>query len=164
MLFTCIQLGQVPQLDAPLLTDLVPVDYVSQALVHLSMREDSIGRVFHLVNPRPIEWREVIALIVELGYPLQAIPYAAWVANWKQQLEKSENQMLAGIDLQSVTRPDGAWLKLPRFDFRNTLDRLEGTPIACARIDAELLGTYFSYWVRKGYLHPPTGIESSGRG
>ncbi len=163
MLMTCIELGQVPELDTPLLTDLVPVDYVSQALVHLSMREDSIGRVFHLVNPRPIEWREVIAMIVELGYPLQLVPYASWVANWRQHLEKDENRVLAGLDLGSVTRPDGSWLRLPRFDPRNTLDRLDGTKIDCAPIDAELLATYFSYWVRSGYLHPPTGIASPGR-
>jgi amino acid adenylation domain-containing protein/thioester reductase-like protein len=158
-----IESGELPQLDSSLATDLVPVDYVSQALVHLSMREDSIGRVFHLVNPNPIAWQDFIDLMGELGYPLRQVPYSSWVANWNRELEKTGNHPLAGLDLASVIRPDGSWLRLPVFDSRNTIDRLAGTGIVCPAIDASLLATYFSRWVKLGYLRPPAEARSRGR-
>jgi amino acid adenylation domain-containing protein/thioester reductase-like protein len=158
-----IESGELPQLDGSLLTDLVPVDYVSQALVHLSMQEDSIGRVFHLVNPHPIAWRDFIDLIGELGYPLRQVPYSTWVANWKRELEETENHPLAGLDLTSVIRPDGSWLQLPVFDSRNTVDALRGTAIVCPAIDARLLATYFSHWVERDYLRPPAGAAARER-
>jgi amino acid adenylation domain-containing protein/thioester reductase-like protein len=159
----CIELDRIPQLDSGLLTDLVPVDYVSQALVQLSARADSTGHVFHLVNPHPIEWRDFVALIGEVGYPLEPTPFETWLASWERRLEDSETRLLKSLDLASLTRPDGSWLRVPNFDSRNTLERLEGTSIACADIDAELLNTYFSYWIRSGFLQPPAGVTSRGR-
>jgi thioester reductase-like protein len=159
-----IESGELPQLASSLVTDLVPVDYVSQALVHLSMREDSIGRVFHLVNPHPIAWQDFIDLIGELGYPLRQVPYTTWAARWKRDLEETGNHPLAGLDLTSVMRPDGSWLQLPVFDCRQTVDRLAGTGIACPAIDASLMATYFSHWVEREYLRPPAGASSRDRG
>jgi amino acid adenylation domain-containing protein/thioester reductase-like protein len=158
-----IESGELPQLDRSLVTDLVPVDYVSQALVHLSMRESSVGRVFHLVNPHPIAWQGFIDLIGELGYPLRQVPYSTWVANWKRALEKTGNHPLAGLDLTSVIGSDGSWLQLPVFDSRNTVEGLRGTAIVCPAIDARLLATYFSHWVETDYLRPPAGAGSRER-
>lgn len=58
MLKGCIQMGSVPERDA--MVNLIPVDFVSKAIVHLSRQEESIGKTFHLVNPNPSHWSEVI--------------------------------------------------------------------------------------------------------
>jgi amino acid adenylation domain-containing protein/thioester reductase-like protein len=155
LLKLCVQLGRVPELEAPVMTDIVPVDYVSQALVHLSTRESSLGRVFHLVNPRPTEWSRVIEWIAELGYPLRPVPCAQWIAERNALFEGSEDRLLAALDSSSLSGSNGSLLQVPRFDSRNTLDALEGTAIVCPPVDARLLATYVSHWVRSGYLPPP---------
>jgi amino acid adenylation domain-containing protein/thioester reductase-like protein len=155
LLKACVQLGQVPELDDAFVTDIVPVDYVSQALAHLSLQESSLGRVFHLVHPRPIEWRRVIEWIGELGYPLETIPHDVWIAERNRLGAISEDPMTAALSSSPVTEPGGSLLRPPRFECRNTLDGLEGTPIVCAPVDRRLLETYFSYWIQSGYLPPP---------
>lgn len=155
LLKACVQQGQVPVLDADAMTDIVPVDYVSQALVHLSMREESLGRVFHLVHPHPIEWRRMLEWIVELGYPLRQVPYAEWVEGRNRLARDSEDRVLASLSATALSGSGSSWFHLPRFDCRNTLDALEGTPVLCAPIDERLLTTYFSYWIQNGALPSP---------
>jgi thioester reductase-like protein len=172
LLKVCVRLGQVPELDAPVMTDIVPVDYASQALVYLSTRKSSLGSVFHLVNPRPTEWTRVIEWIGELGYPLRTVPYEAWIAGRNRLVEGSEDQAVAALDSSSVMEPDGSLLSFPRFDSRNTLAGLEGSPIVCPPVDERLLSTYFAHWIRTGYLPPPSdrgrmtaldGVRGAGR-
>ena len=78
----CIQLGVLPDIDAlpelGSLIDIMPVDYVSQAIVHLSRRPVSLGKVFHLFNPQPMQWRELADFIRAYGYPLRQIHHEAW--------------------------------------------------------------------------------------
>jgi thioester reductase-like protein len=155
LLKACVQLGQVPELEPDLVTDIVPVDYVSQALVHLSMQESSLGRVFHLVHPRPIEWRRVIEWIAELGYPLETIPRGVWVAERNRVGATLEDPMMAALSSSPVTAPGASPLRPARLDCRNTLEGLEGTSIVCAPVDDRLLETYISYWIQSGYLPPP---------
>jgi len=52
----------LPNLGA---TNVVPVDYVAQALVELMHRPGLDGRAFHLVNPRPQPMREIYAALAD---------------------------------------------------------------------------------------------------
>ena len=55
--------------DAPL--NLVPVDYVVEALHHLSLNEATVGRTFHLVDPNPLSARRTLELVAQAaGKPL----------------------------------------------------------------------------------------------
>lgn len=59
MIQGCLQIGEVPEEENTF--DLVPVDYVSRAVVYLASLPDSPGQVFHLNNlcSPPIKtWRE----------------------------------------------------------------------------------------------------------
>jgi thioester reductase-like protein len=158
ILRTCIELGTVPQLDASVPIDLVPVDYVSQALVHLSLREGSHGRLFHLVNPRPIEWSAFIDLIADLGFPLRPVPLDAWLTERNRTGDGLEAKALAALQVSSGAALDGSHLRAPRFECRNTLDGLLSTPISCPAVDASLLGAYFSYWIRSGFIPPSAPV------
>ncbi|MDG3008914.1 SDR family oxidoreductase [Rhodococcus sp. D2-41] len=60
-------------------TNVVPVDYVAQALVELMLRPGLDGRTFHLVNPRPQSMREIYGALADAaGAPraLGSIPGA----------------------------------------------------------------------------------------
>jgi thioester reductase-like protein len=155
----CIQLGSIPELDIEL--DMVPVDYVSRAIVHLSKQGASPGKTFHLTNPRPLHWREMAAWIRSLGYPLRQISYEEWQRELIDSARASKGNTLEPllpfftekVTARQMFIPEMyAQVKLPQFDCHNTLEGLRGTPIACPAIDAKFLNTYFSYFVRSDFL------------
>jgi thioester reductase-like protein len=77
MLKSWISAGYVPDLDASM--DMTPVDYVSRAIVQLAGSEQSLGKVFHLANPRPVDIQGLYRWMRSFGYRLQPI-YDEWRA------------------------------------------------------------------------------------
>ena len=50
----CVTLGAVP--DLSIMLDIVPVDYVSKAIVHLSQQRESFGKAFNLSTSEQINF------------------------------------------------------------------------------------------------------------
>jgi amino acid adenylation domain-containing protein/thioester reductase-like protein len=92
MIKGCIELGLAPTLDEPL--DLVPVDYVSKAIVFLSSRPDFLGRTFHLISRKPISSRTLIDWVRECGYPLQTIPADRWFYDASARIKHQPEHIL----------------------------------------------------------------------
>jgi thioester reductase-like protein len=163
----CIQLKSVP--DRNSIVNLIPVDYTSQAIVHLSRQKESLGKVFHLVNPHPAHWSEIITWIHSFGYPLEPIPYDMWRAKLLDATGRSQENALAPLvpiftqqASSSVNQTESpkpiSNLAAQRFDCQNVLTGLAGTSIACPPVDKQLFSTYFSYLIRSGFLD---ALESS---
>jgi thioester reductase-like protein len=166
-----IELGYAPNLDAAI--DMTPVDYVSSAIVYLSKLKQSFGKVFHMANPRPVHVNEFITWIHSFGYPLQRIPYNKWRTEMINLSRRSREtglyslvplfSRLVGRMPKSDNTLDGLGslfamqyaARSIRFDCQNTLDGLASTPIVCPPVDAKSLDTYFSYFIRSGFLDAP---------
>ncbi|MBD2300896.1 non-ribosomal peptide synthetase [Nostoc sp. FACHB-190] len=151
MIKCCIQLGSVPEITG--FVDMTPVDYVSQAIVYLSQQKESIGEVFHLLNPQPIKLQELIDWVCSYGYPLRLVTYE----QWRQELitaakHSSDPTLYALLPLFPENRVN---TKMVQFDCQNTLDKLADTSIVCPAIDDELLKNYFSYFTHQGFLNHP---------
>ncbi|WP_445635085.1 Amino acid adenylation domain-containing protein [Nostoc sp. DSM 114161] len=148
----CIQMGIAPEVEA--LLNLVPVDYVSQAIVHLSRQPKICGQVYHIVNPEPIEWKQLVNWMECIGYPLQQVSYEAWYDRLFQAKYNSENPL---APLVSILTYNLIQKLLGAFEFQpdNTLNELNRHSIFCSPVNSELLQTYFSYFTESGYLKPP---------
>src|SRR5262249_48895804 len=72
----CIQIGAMPEDEATF--DMTPVDFVSAAIVELSMSELPPGKNYHLLTPRPLRASELASAIGSFGYALERVPYARW--------------------------------------------------------------------------------------
>ena len=158
-----IQISSVPNSDNDV--DLTPVDYVSKAIAHLSKQKGSIGKAFHLMNPRPIRFIDLMDCIRSFGYQLERVPYSEWreklISDCAHSTENALYQFLpffkkstetSGIGVQEApSRP-----KQLQFDYQNTLTGLEGTSIVCPPADADLVSTYMSYFIRSGFLDTST--------
>lgn len=144
----CIQLGKIP--DRKFEDNMVPVDYVSRAIVHFSQQTESWGKTFHLVNPQPIDWNDIFDWFRALGYPLERIPYT----KWRDELGNNEKNALFPLlpMFHQARFSDDRPVISPRFDCRNTLEGLADTDIICPVIDGDLLDIYFSYLRRSGFL------------
>jgi thioester reductase-like protein len=163
--FTCkiiktwVGLGTAPKMEMEL--NMVPVDYVSRAIVRLSLRGESLGKRFHLAHPRPVSVNDLVAWIEAFGYPLKRVPYDKWRAdliNPTKGLRQDALYSMAPL-LSMSAAADGPTLvgKMPEFDCRNTTEDLSGTEISCPQVDEELMENYLVYLVRSGFLDSPTG-------
>ncbi|BAU64538.1 amino acid adenylation domain protein [Stanieria sp. NIES-3757] len=156
-----IQLESAPDLN--LWVNLIPIDYASKAIVHLSRQPKSLGQAFHIVNPKPLPWKKLIKQITDLGYNIQLLPHEDWQAkliNLSSDTdnalmpmrslftEKSDNQMTYLEIFLSTARA---------FDSYNTLTALNNTSIVCPFADTNLLKTYFSYFISSGFLSTTFG-------
>lgn len=152
----CIQMGIAPELEAVL--NLVPVDYVSRAIYLLSRKQEPCGQAFNIVNPKPIEWKQLVDWIGRMGYPLQQVSYEAWYTELlKQASNHSSENALAPlrtlfINQNFIQKSLGAF----HFDCDNTLDGLATNSIVCPPVNDDLLNAYFSYFIQSGFLSPPS--------
>ncbi len=148
LLKTNIELGKLPELTD--MIDMTPVDYVSQSIVYLSQKTESLGQTFHLLNPNSIPTNDFVSLLNSLGYPIELVDYAQW---------KNEMYEVVGCSPTHVLYPflpyfeddrldaDNRFRQIKqRVDCRKTLVALADSEISCPLVDADLLRTYFSYF------------------
>jgi thioester reductase-like protein len=168
-----VEAGSAPEMDAS--TDMTPVDYVSSAIAYLSRSPKSLGQVFHLFNPQPVQISAISAAIKSMGFQLRELDYDQWRSKMSAlttvknrgslsslapffedrgpsdssgksgQSEWQSDNTLDALGILFTTQP-------AKFDARRTLEALSGSSIVCPAIDAEILKSYFSFFVRKGLL------------
>ncbi|MBP6838495.1 MAG: thioester reductase domain-containing protein [Kofleriaceae bacterium] len=146
----CVQLGLAPQVDAPV--NLVPVDYVSRALVHLAL--GGVAGTYHLVGRRAVGWGELVAWIRALGYPLAELPYAEWRGILRGRAVATGNALAPLLPL-FVEHDDTEWLRLPSYDDTQARAALRGAGVECPPVDAALVRRYVERFVVSGYLPRP---------
>lgn len=71
---TCAHQGSVPVNDD--IIDMLPVDLVAAAIVGISTRHT--GRDFHFYRADGYRYEDLGATLTEMGYPVEALPYAQW--------------------------------------------------------------------------------------
>ena len=159
MIQGCIHLGSI-MTDLDLMLDLSPVDYNSRAIVYLSRQKESLGKVFHLQNPQLLHWSDLVDFICSMGYPMERVSYKEWQVRLSTAREnplypllpffsqKWSDEQLTYIELNEQGRR-------PLISCEETLAALSATSIICPPLDSKLLNTYFSYFIRSGFVEPP---------
>jgi thioester reductase-like protein len=165
----CIQLGLAPDWNMPI--DIVPVDWISRAIVRLSQQNTSSGKVYNFSNPQAISWNQLVRWMCDWGYEIEQISYQQW-------LEKVLDRV--SLDRDHALHPFRAFLteKIPeqqmsvpeiyfqtnsiRFDSQNVVKGLANTACTYPPIDDRLLSTYFSYLIHSGFLESPQAIAIPG--
>jgi hypothetical protein len=140
---------------------LVPVDYVSRAVVYLSQQKESRGQAFHLNNPNYSSWNEVTNWINELGYQVRQLSYEEWEAELIEIVGSKENALngLLPFFLRRWSEEQltfaGLGQRRVKLNCKETVAQLAGGSIACPRVDYQLLKTYFSYFNHSDFLEAP---------
>lgn len=155
----CIQMGSMPDMNCGI--TLVPVDYVSRAVVYLSQQKESLGKAFHLNNPNYSSWSDVTYWTNELGYSVRQLPYEEWEAELLETVGSKENALngLLPFFLRRWSDEEltfaGLGQRRVKLNCQETVAQLTGSSITCPAIDYTLLKTYFSYFNRSGFLDAP---------
>jgi thioester reductase-like protein len=135
-----LQLGAVPEMELEI--EMSPVDFVSRALVHLSLEEGAAGRVYHLVN-RPTRWSDLLDWIDLSGEPLSRLPLAGWQEELRRAAESSSDNALFPL-LPVLAGEEGPAVSQPRVEAPATLAALASGHVTCPSLDARLLGLYLA--------------------
>jgi len=150
----CIQMQKFPAFDVEL--NIVPIDYASQAIVHLSQQAESFGKAFHLINPHSITWKQLIEFIRDLGYALEEVAEEEWLIALEQYTtQQDDNQSEIALP-RLLKAANQIRAKKPQFEGSQTIQGLVGSFITCPPVDANLIANYFSYFQKVGYLPVPT--------
>lgn len=156
-----IQMKCLPDLD--FILDIAPVDYVSRGIVNLSQQQ-TLGKTFHLNNPQPLHWQQLIKYIQSIGYEVEQISYQ----NWQQKINKEivgdrHNPLYPLLPFLSKQWSEEKLTILeiyeqprrPQINCQKTLDAFTNPSIKCPPVTLQLLNTYFSYFATSNFLQPP---------
>jgi thioester reductase-like protein len=181
MIKVTVESGIFPDTEAAV--DMTPVDYVSQAIVYLATSGHALGQIYHLANPKPLNWGDLVSWLRSYGYPVRRTPYEEWRSEMvalAQRLDKNPLSPLMPLFGVALSNKVSGWMasmissgyqrgidrvitallsrygeRSLQFDCKNAQRDLAGAQIACPAVDDTLLYTYLSNFVRIGYLHAP---------
>ncbi|MBO1057381.1 MAG: amino acid adenylation domain-containing protein [Dolichospermum sp. JUN01] len=145
----CLEMRVVP--DMQMEDNLTPVDYVSKMIVHLSGQKESLGKAFHLVNPKSTKIKDLFNLIRSLGYPIQMIPVEQWHSeiSLNSQICDADNlRFLSHI----IPKTDVENSHETKIDYQNMINGLGNADIMYPALDPKLLKTYISYFISSGFI------------
>ena len=151
--------------------NIVPVDYVVDAMYHIAHLPNLHGRCFHLTDPEPMRVGDVLNTFARAAHaPTMSLRINAALLGF---IPKSVKKGL--LSLTPVRRVKDAVMKdlgLPpelmqfvnyptRFDNRDTAIALKGSAISCPRLD-DYADRLWDYWER--HLDPSLFIDHTLRG
>ncbi|WP_369601556.1 SDR family oxidoreductase [Hahella sp. SMD15-11] len=151
--------------------NIVPVDYVVDAMDHIAHVEGEDGKAFHLTDPDPYKVGEVLNIFCEAGHaPKMAMRLDSRMFGFippmiRQTLTRMPPvQRLKHAVLTDLGIPESvlSFINYPtRFDARETERLLKGTGIECPRLP-DYAGFIWDYWER--HLDPDLFKDRTLRG
>ncbi|MFJ9185240.1 thioester reductase domain-containing protein, partial [Streptomyces anulatus] len=152
-----LQAKAVPDVDGGRF-HMLPVDYVSAAVVALSQRTGTgAGRTFHLYNRSSLSLRTCATYLRSLGYELAETDHASWSEAVRADRENVMTPLLHAFDIM-VSNTDAFY---PPFDTGETDAALEGTGIECPELTEDLFRKYVEFFVEVGHFAPaPQLVEA----
>ncbi len=142
--------------------DMTPVNYVAGAMVYLSQKPESLGRVFHLLNPNPIHWRDIFDSVEKVGYAVQHLPFHQWVQAIEEVADPDHNPLyplMPFFHIQFARR----MLGIDESHFRalgseKTVAALRNWGYACPPVDDGMVRTFLAQFVDTGRLPQPVAM------
>ena len=131
--------------------NMVPSDFVIDAVEHLSGLDESVGRTYQLADPRPLTVDELLAEMCRAtGRRGVRVPLPRRLTTWTLA-NVGPVERWVGIPADAV-----AYFVHPtHYGTDHTDADLAGSGITCPPVDSRLLGLYFSYFTRTGFLEAP---------
>jgi amino acid adenylation domain-containing protein/thioester reductase-like protein len=148
----CILLGSVPTLDV--MVNIVPVDFVSSAIVQLSKNQGNFGKVYHLDNPEPLHFSKLADWMTSQGFNARKVSFDEWRAElFRQSVSIASDGWESYLPL--IEEVEEKQVFMPDFDLTNTLTGLNGSGILCHPVNDRLFSAYLKYFTPNGFPEIP---------
>jgi thioester reductase-like protein len=161
---TAMDTGVMPEAYAHY--DVVPVDYVSRAVIALSGYCDNMFEVYHLINPDAKPFAQVMGLLREIGYAIELLPEEIY----KQRLRDGQITKNGSAYSSAMLKAFQLWYFISKVSFFSsavtdcafTQGRLGQLGVSCAPLDRRLIETYVRAGIREGYFPRPARCAQQG--
>jgi NAD(P)-dependent dehydrogenase (short-subunit alcohol dehydrogenase family) len=151
--------------------NIVPVDFVVDALDHIAHRKAGDGQCFHLVDPTPMRVGDVLNTFARAAHaPLMTMRVNAALFGYipsgirKGLFALTPVRRIRNAIMQDLGLPEDimSYINYPtRFDAREAQAALKGSGIECPRLD-DYAWRLWDYWER--HLDPDLKIDRTLRG
>jgi NAD(P)-dependent dehydrogenase (short-subunit alcohol dehydrogenase family) len=151
--------------------NIVPVDFVVEAMDHIAHARHHDSDCYHLVDPEPMRVGDVLNTFCEAGHaPRMTLRVNAALLGFvpagvkKSLMALTPVRRIRGAVMKDLGLPDDIldFVNYPtRFDCRYTTAALSGTGIACPRL-RDYAWVIWDYWER--HLDPDLQIDRTLRG
>ncbi|WP_405096688.1 non-ribosomal peptide synthetase [Micromonospora sp. NBC_01412] len=149
----CVQAQAAPAgVDAAF--DLVPVDYVSDAIVTLSRQPAAAGRAFHLAAGRLLRLDTALGWLRSRGYALPEVDPQEWLGRIGADPGNAAFPLLGTLAAELTGAGSEGGLV---FDPSATDAALAGSGVSRPEVDEALFGACVGYFTRTGWL--PETVE-----
>jgi len=155
----CLQLGVIPDLNAPI--NLTPVDFASRAIRSLALRPESESKVYHLGSRYALPIKRVVERLRARGYQVRESTYDEWRREIESFTVSGKENELAPFRAMFPIAPDGTradrmpTLLSQNLDCQKTWKTLESLSLTCPPADDGLLDACFGYLEGQGFLTRP---------
>ncbi|MFC8228276.1 amino acid adenylation domain-containing protein [Streptomyces sp. NPDC057287] len=153
-----IELGSAPP-AGELTTDLLPVDFVSRAVVALSGDPSADGATFHLFHPRGSDFTPVHAAVRACGYALDTVPADEWLTRLEESARRPGGNALAAA--VPLFREGALELGENTYGNEKTSRLLERLGLHYPDIDRRSLSRMIRYFGSTGQLAGPHHARQS---
>ncbi|EPH43897.1 amino acid adenylation domain-containing protein [Streptomyces aurantiacus] len=166
---TVAETGVAP--DIPLPLDFVPVDHAAAAIAHIATTDPPGRHVYHLTNPRPAAFHDVLRRMRAAGCEIRTLPYRQWVRELVRYVAEHPASATAPFVALCVDRSRGADMSVKEMYFDGTFPRLgrtnveralAGSGLDCPPVDDALLDRYLAYFFASGYIRRPEPTATPG--
>jgi thioester reductase-like protein len=147
----CTEVGKACPLGTMTMT---PVDYLVGSLTYLSLKESSMGDIFHLSNGIRYTSEQLFEWVNRCGYTLEMVEYEQWEEAVKgSKREVSLAPMLGFLeDSKGSLRLSDWFSREPAIDVAYSRSMLEVSGIPCPVLDEQQMKIYLDYFASIGYL------------
>lgn len=161
---TVAETGVAPDIALPL--DFVPVDTLAAAIVQVATGRQARRRVYHMTNPQPARFADMLDRMLAAGYAIRTAPYQEWVAELVRYVGENPTSATAPFLSLCVDRGNKADISVKEMYFDDVFPRLgrnnaqaDLAGLRCPPVDADLLDRYLEYFVSSGYIDRPTTLD-----
>jgi thioester reductase-like protein len=150
VVLACTRVGSLPALDMNL--EVTPVDFVSQAIVQLSLQPEHLGNTYHLVNPQPLPMTVFAEWMQGHGLDVRLLPYNEWREELARLSQGTPDELLGPLMslLGAGEGDEPGWH--PHYDCRLATTHLAPHGIVCPAANDELLSIYHTFLQRTGMM------------
>lgn len=160
MMTICVQMEMAP--DIATLTDLSPVDFVSQAIVRLARSQTVYGLTYNVVNSSLLPMTAIWRHLQQAGYRVDIVPYAEWRSKLAQSHDHTAQLLHVMLGEVAPETADGLTLSLRRLDGTWTAQRLAALQVEAPPDNDVLLQKYLRAMQLQGLIASPDTADLAG--
>jgi len=132
--------------------DLVPVDYVSKALVKISQYEPMQNKNYHLVNKKRTSMESIYQWMQRLGYQAEIMPYKKWKDNLIALAKEHPEMEAVNAIIPLLSDNTTAMAESIFYSTKNVDLACEEKDVQRIEITEEIFDKYINYFTNLNFL------------